>query len=101
MKRKQRAVFPLAATVLLPQHESPPMYYHVQEAGCLLRKWVGAQRRSTHFVFFFVATVHPCHYKHCISYCGPPASWFAEENKAMSGGNYSQSIIHLYLADTN
>lgn len=52
VKRKQRAVFPLAATVLLPQHESPPMYYHVQEAGCLLRKWVGAQRRSTRFVFF-------------------------------------------------
>lgn len=52
VKRKQRAVFPLAATVLLPQHESPPMYYHGQEAGCLLGKWVGARQRSTHFVFF-------------------------------------------------
>lgn len=39
VKRKQRAVFPLAATMLLPQHESLLMYYHVQEAGCLLGKW--------------------------------------------------------------
>lgn len=51
VKRKQRAVFPLAATVLLPQHESLPMYYRVREAGCLLREWVEAQQRSTACLF--------------------------------------------------
>lgn len=79
VKRKQRAVFPLAATVLLPQHESPPMYYHVQEAGLSAQKMGGSSAAFNSFCIFF-ATVHPCYYKHCISYCGPPA-WFAEEKK--------------------
>lgn len=35
MKRKQHAVFPLAAKVLLPQHESPSMCFHILEADCL------------------------------------------------------------------
>lgn len=63
MKRKQRAVFPLAATVLLPQHESPPMYYHVLEAGCLLPKWVEAQQRFL-VCFFCKGPISCCNSSH-------------------------------------
>lgn len=53
MRRKQRAVFPLAAAVLLPQHESPPMHYHVQWGRLSAQEMgVGAPRRSTHFVLW-------------------------------------------------
>lgn len=78
VKRKQRAAFPLAVTVLLPQHESPPMYYHVQEAGCLLRKWVEAQQ-GFFFLFFFgvcfpqklriLLEQQSCHYASIFSGC--------------------------------
>lgn len=57
MKRKQRAVFPLAATVLLPQHESPPMYYHVQEAGLSAQKMGGSSAAFNSFCIFLLQCI--------------------------------------------
>lgn len=66
-----------------------------RQAVCSENGW---ELGSVQLILYFFATVHPCYYKHCISYCGPPA-WFAR--KKMSWGNYIHSTVHLYLADTN
>lgn len=56
-KRKQRAESPLAAMVLLPQHESPSMCYHVWEASCLLIGWRMGEGAWSVSVFVYMVNV--------------------------------------------